>query len=64
MNGMEWLGMSHTLWQGIIFSYFPFKDFVCPRCDSGFIEEVKEDSRYSSFDVSKNLYPVIGNTPS
>uniref|UniRef100_A0A3B4XN65 RING-type E3 ubiquitin transferase n=1 Tax=Seriola lalandi dorsalis TaxID=1841481 RepID=A0A3B4XN65_SERLL len=23
-------------------------DFVCPRCDSGFIEEVAEDSRYSS----------------
>lgn len=24
---------------------------MCPRCDSGFIEEVNEDSRYSSFDV-------------
>uniref|UniRef100_A0A3Q1G4I7 RING-type E3 ubiquitin transferase n=1 Tax=Acanthochromis polyacanthus TaxID=80966 RepID=A0A3Q1G4I7_9TELE len=23
-------------------------DFICPRCDSGFIEEVAEDSRYSS----------------
>lgn len=24
---------------------------MCPRCDSGFIEEVNEDSRYSSFDA-------------
>lgn len=40
--------------QGIMFFFsfsFPFEDFVCPRCDSGFIEEVNEDSRYSSFDV-------------
>lgn len=57
------LSVTHTLARNHFF-YFPFKDFVCPRCDSGFIEEVKEDSRYSSFDVSKNLYPVIGNTPS
>lgn len=33
--------------------FFLFKDFVCPRCDSGFIEEVTEDSRYSS--VSKRV---------
>lgn len=22
-----------------------FKEYICPRCDSGFIEEVTEDSR-------------------
>ncbi|KAG8005253.1 hypothetical protein GBF38_011230 [Nibea albiflora] len=30
-------------------------DFVCPRCDSGFIEEVTEDSRYSSALLCLNL---------
>lgn len=30
-----------------------FEDFVCPRCDSGFIEEVAEDSRYGFLWLSK-----------
>ena len=37
---------------------------VCPRCDSGFIEEVSEDSRYSSVLVGKLPFWLLKKTVS
>lgn len=51
-------------WPVELYSYkvfFLFKDLVCPRCDSGFIEEVSEDSRYSSVLVRKLTFWFLKN---
>lgn len=75
VKSQNWIHPPHLQWDEMfecpnffwpveLYSYkvfFLFKDLVCPRCDSGFIEEVSEDSRYSSVLVRKLTFWFLKN---
>ena len=44
-------GMRWEIWEINAYLFSFSKDLVCPRCDSGFIEEVTEDSRYTLVNI-------------